>query len=141
LFEIVDYQYKTCLYSQAVDHPYLVVYSKTSTSLANDQNSTFDSSTTKNVCSLCNDESDDPVSTSCGHTFCRGCIQEYTSTSGQSLCPSCLKPLTIDFTGRRNGNNQENTNKIKGYKRSSILSKINLDEFQTSTKIDALGVD
>lgn len=123
---------------QAVDHPYLVVYSKTSTSLANDQNSTFDSSTAKNVCSLCNDESDDPVSASCGHTFCRGCIQEYTSTSGQSLCPSCLKPLTIDFTGRRNGNNQENTNKIKGYKRSSILSKINLDEFQTSTKIDAL---
>ena len=46
---------------QAVDHPYLVVYSKTSTSLANDQNSTFDSSTAKNVCSLCNDESDDPV--------------------------------------------------------------------------------
>lgn len=123
---------------QAVDHPYLVVYSKTSMSLANGQNNTFDSSTAKNVCSLCNDQCDDPVSASCGHTFCRGCIEEYTSTSGQSSCPSCSTPLTIDLTGRRNANKQENTNKIKGYRRSSILSKINLDEFQTSTKIDAL---
>jgi len=98
----------------------------------------FDLSTTKNVCSLCNDQCDDPVSASCGHTFCSGCIEEYTSTSGQSSCPSCSTPLTIDLTGSRNANKQENTNKIKVYRRSSILSKINLDEFQTSTKIDAL---
>lgn len=123
---------------QAVDHPYLVVYSKTSMPTVNDQNGTFVSSSAKNVCSLCNDQADDPVIASCGHTFCRGCIQEYTSTSGQYSCPSCLKPLTIDLTGRRNANNQETTNKIKGYKRSSILGKIDLQEFQTSTKIDAL---
>lgn len=123
---------------QAVDHPYLVVYSKTAMAHGNDQNGTFVSSSAKNVCSLCNDQSDDPVSASCGHTFCRGCIQEYTSTSGQSSCPSCLKPLTIDLTGRRNANNQETTNKINGYRRSSILGKIDLQEFQTSTKIDAL---
>eukprot|EP01018_Ginkgo_biloba_P009937 Gb_29852 [translate_table: standard] len=123
---------------QAVDHPYLVVYSGSSASLSNDQNIAFDSSSTKEICGICHDPSEDPVSTACGHTFCRDCIQEYTSVSGQSLCPSCSKPLTIDLTVRKNANNQDNANKVKGYKRSSILNRINLENFQTSTKIDAL---
>ncbi|XP_018552943.1 protein NLRC3-like isoform X10 [Lates calcarifer] len=36
-------------------------------------------------CALCQDVLKDPVSTSCGHWFCRQCI----TSSGDSLCPHC----------------------------------------------------
>ncbi|KAM9332673.1 NACHT, LRR and PYD domains-containing protein 3-like [Pholidichthys leucotaenia] len=43
-------------------------------------------------CSLCQDILKDPVSTSCGHWFCRQCISSYrdqSASSGASSCPQC----------------------------------------------------
>uniref|UniRef100_A0A1A8ACL2 B30.2/SPRY domain-containing protein n=1 Tax=Nothobranchius furzeri TaxID=105023 RepID=A0A1A8ACL2_NOTFU len=43
-------------------------------------------------CSLCQDVLKDPVSTSCGHWFCRQCITSYwdqSAPSGLSSCPQC----------------------------------------------------
>ncbi|XP_049912355.1 ribonuclease inhibitor-like [Epinephelus moara] len=43
-------------------------------------------------CALCQDVLKDPVSTSCGHWFCRQCITSYwdqSATSGDSSCPQC----------------------------------------------------
>ncbi|XP_050934054.1 NLR family CARD domain-containing protein 3 isoform X19 [Lates calcarifer] len=43
-------------------------------------------------CSLCQDVLKDPVSTSCGHWFCRRCITSYwdqSGPSGGSSCPQC----------------------------------------------------
>ncbi|XP_030576408.1 NLR family CARD domain-containing protein 3-like isoform X3 [Archocentrus centrarchus] len=43
-------------------------------------------------CSLCQDVLKDPVSTSCGHWFCRQCISSYwdqCASSGDSSCPHC----------------------------------------------------
>ncbi|KAM9318215.1 protein NLRC3-like [Pholidichthys leucotaenia] len=43
-------------------------------------------------CSLCQDVLKDPVSTSCGHWFCRQCISSYwdqSASSGSSSCPQC----------------------------------------------------
>ncbi|XP_037830431.1 NLR family CARD domain-containing protein 3-like isoform X5 [Kryptolebias marmoratus] len=40
-------------------------------------------------CSLCQDVLKDPVSTSCGHRFCRCCITSYWDHSGPSSCPQC----------------------------------------------------
>uniref|UniRef100_A0A669C7J8 NACHT domain-containing protein n=1 Tax=Oreochromis niloticus TaxID=8128 RepID=A0A669C7J8_ORENI len=43
-------------------------------------------------CALCQDVLNDPVSTSCGHWFCRQCICSYwdqSSSSGDSSCPQC----------------------------------------------------
>ncbi|KAM8731895.1 protein NLRC3-like [Acanthopagrus schlegelii] len=45
-------------------------------------------------CSLCQDVLKDPVSTSCGHWFCRQCITSYwdqSASSGDSTCPQCGK--------------------------------------------------
>ncbi|XP_078020715.1 protein NLRC3-like isoform X5 [Epinephelus lanceolatus] len=45
-------------------------------------------------CSLCQDVLKDPVSTSCGHWFCRQCISSYwdqSASSGDSSCPQCGK--------------------------------------------------
>ncbi|XP_030253954.1 NACHT, LRR and PYD domains-containing protein 12-like [Sparus aurata] len=43
-------------------------------------------------CTLCQDVLKDPVSTSCGHWFCRQCISSYwdqSASSGDSSCPQC----------------------------------------------------
>ncbi|XP_050930789.1 NACHT, LRR and PYD domains-containing protein 12 isoform X2 [Lates calcarifer] len=43
-------------------------------------------------CALCQDVLKDPVSTSCGHWFCRQCITSYwdqSGPSGDSSCPQC----------------------------------------------------
>ncbi|XP_074475945.1 protein NLRC3-like [Sebastes fasciatus] len=43
-------------------------------------------------CALCQDVLKDPVSTSCGHRFCRQCITSYwdqSASSGDSSCPQC----------------------------------------------------
>ncbi|KAG7466610.1 NLRC3-like isoform X1 [Solea senegalensis] len=43
-------------------------------------------------CPLCQDVLKDPVSTSCGHRFCRRCISSYWDQSGppgDSCCPQC----------------------------------------------------
>ncbi|XP_025760338.1 NACHT, LRR and PYD domains-containing protein 12 isoform X2 [Oreochromis niloticus] len=43
-------------------------------------------------CALCQDVVKDPVSTSCGHWFCRQCICSYwdqSASSGDSSCPQC----------------------------------------------------
>ncbi|XP_030253946.1 NACHT, LRR and PYD domains-containing protein 14-like [Sparus aurata] len=45
-------------------------------------------------CSLCKDVLKDPVSTSCGHWFCRQCITSYwdqSASSEHSSCPQCGK--------------------------------------------------
>ncbi|XP_030253861.1 NACHT, LRR and PYD domains-containing protein 12-like, partial [Sparus aurata] len=45
-------------------------------------------------CSLCQDVLKDPVSTSCGHWFCRQCITSYwdqSTSSEHSSCPQCGK--------------------------------------------------
>uniref|UniRef100_A0A3Q1J4Q9 NACHT domain-containing protein n=1 Tax=Anabas testudineus TaxID=64144 RepID=A0A3Q1J4Q9_ANATE len=45
-------------------------------------------------CTLCEDVLKDPVSTSCGHWFCRQCITSYwdqSGSSGDSSCPQCGK--------------------------------------------------
>ncbi|MCJ8747095.1 hypothetical protein PDJAM_G00149540 [Pangasius djambal] len=45
------------------------------------------------TCSICTEFLKDPVSTSCGHTYCRSCITKYQAQSehGESACPKCGK--------------------------------------------------
>lgn len=127
---------------QAVDHPYLVVYSRTGSAPSNQSDDTVDAMHAEPICRICNDPVEDAVTTACRHTFCKLCINEYISAAGSDQappCPVCQNSLTVDLTGLKKSSSQlENMTKVKGYKRSSIVHRINLDEFQTSTKIDAL---
>uniref|UniRef100_A0A8C9XJB0 Uncharacterized protein n=1 Tax=Sander lucioperca TaxID=283035 RepID=A0A8C9XJB0_SANLU len=43
------------------------------------------------LCSICLDVFTDPVSTPCGHNFCKNCITEHWNTNDQYLCPMCNK--------------------------------------------------
>uniref|UniRef100_A0AAR2M3M1 E3 ubiquitin-protein ligase TRIM39-like n=1 Tax=Pygocentrus nattereri TaxID=42514 RepID=A0AAR2M3M1_PYGNA len=40
-------------------------------------------------CSICLDVFTDPVSTPCGHNFCRICLKEYWDSSSRCQCPLC----------------------------------------------------
>ncbi|XP_053191586.1 E3 ubiquitin-protein ligase TRIM21-like [Scomber japonicus] len=42
-------------------------------------------------CCICLDVFIDPVSTPCGHNFCKNCINEHWNSSDQYLCPMCKK--------------------------------------------------
>ncbi|KAL6656595.1 hypothetical protein ACP70R_004375 [Stipagrostis hirtigluma subsp. patula] len=119
---------------QAVDHPYLVAYSKTAAlreGLKN-ENESMDSQ-----CGICHNVAEDVVVTSCDHAFCKTCLIDYSATLGNVSCPSCSKPLTVDLTSNNSG--EKATPKVKGRKSSGILGRLkNLADFKTSTKIDAL---
>ncbi|XP_044198507.1 E3 ubiquitin-protein ligase TRIM39-like [Thunnus albacares] len=41
------------------------------------------------LCSICLDVFTDPVSTPCGHNFCKNCINEHWNSNDQYSCPMC----------------------------------------------------
>uniref|UniRef100_A0A8C9XUI1 Uncharacterized protein n=1 Tax=Sander lucioperca TaxID=283035 RepID=A0A8C9XUI1_SANLU len=47
------------------------------------------------LCSICLDVFTDPVTTSCGHNFCKNCITEHWNNNDQYLCPMCQEGFTI----------------------------------------------
>ncbi|KAL5573355.1 hypothetical protein UlMin_022952 [Ulmus minor] len=120
---------------QAVDHPYLVVYSATA---AMRNASKVDTDSEEQLCGICHDPAEDLVVTSCEHVFCKACLINYSASLGQVSCPSCPKLLTVDWTKSVDADKKTSKTTIKGFRSSSILNRIQLDNFQTSTKIEAL---
>ncbi|KAJ3670458.1 hypothetical protein LUZ60_010782 [Juncus effusus] len=121
---------------QAVDHPYLVIYSKTAELPEGLNPDDVTDDVSKSTCGICHSAPDDPVVTSCEHIFCKTCLIDYSSSLGDISCPTCSKPLTVDLTSK---NSEKRGTKVKGFKSASILNRLNdLSDFKTSTKIDAL---
>ncbi|XP_049428133.1 E3 ubiquitin-protein ligase TRIM21-like isoform X3 [Epinephelus fuscoguttatus] len=46
------------------------------------------------LCSICLDVFTDPVSTPCGHNFCKNCITEHWNISDRCQCPLCKEVFT-----------------------------------------------
>ncbi|XP_030265603.1 E3 ubiquitin-protein ligase TRIM21-like [Sparus aurata] len=46
------------------------------------------------LCSICLDVFTDPVTTSCGHNYCKTCITEHWNQTDQYLCPMCKEVFT-----------------------------------------------
>ncbi|KAK9151700.1 hypothetical protein Syun_010009 [Stephania yunnanensis] len=101
---------------QAVDHPYLVNFSYAS--VLHNKSSDND----EPECSICSQPAAEPVD----------CLEEIADDQGQTTCPTCGKQMSP-----RNRSSKPN---VKGFKSSSILKKIRLEDFQTSTKIEALAL-
>ncbi|XP_041646436.1 NLR family CARD domain-containing protein 3-like [Cheilinus undulatus] len=54
-------------------------------------------------CALCQEILRDPVTTSCGHWFCRQCISSYwdqSALSGESSCPQCGKRAQLQISSQ-----------------------------------------
>ncbi|KAF3589210.1 hypothetical protein F2Q69_00025895 [Brassica cretica] len=120
---------------QAVDHPYLVVYSQSSGANAN----LNDENKKEHECGLCHEPAKDSVVTSCAHVFCKACLIDFSASLGKVSCPKCSKLLTMGWTTNADTEQQaESKTTLKGFRASSIMNQINLNDFQTSTKIEAL---
>ena len=76
--------------------------------------------------------------TECDHVFCKNCMIDYSYSLGQMACPSCSELVNADFISSPDVGNQIGETTIKGIKSSSILNRIQLENFHTSTKIEAL---
>ncbi|XP_076849601.1 E3 ubiquitin-protein ligase TRIM39-like [Brachyhypopomus gauderio] len=46
------------------------------------------------MCSVCLDEFTDPVTTPCGHNFCKTCLTQYWDNSPHCICPLCKEKFT-----------------------------------------------
>ncbi|XP_076894617.1 ATP-dependent helicase rhp16-like [Bidens hawaiensis] len=120
---------------KAADHPYLVEYSTSAVARGTGKNKYNN----EQACGVCHDVAEEPVVTSCEHLFCKSCLINFSACFGQPACPSCSKPLTVDFSANNHDQEtQKPKSSLKGFKSSSILNRIPLENFQTSTKIDAL---
>ncbi|XP_059450691.1 ATP-dependent helicase rhp16-like isoform X1 [Corylus avellana] len=119
---------------QAVDHPYLVVYSRTaalrSGNMVNNDNS-------ERVCGICHHPAEDPRDTASEHFLLNAVLIGVYASLGQAFCSSCSNLFTVDSPKNGDGDHASKTT-IKGFRSSSILNRIQLDDFQTSTKIEAL---
>lgn len=132
---------------QAVDHPYLILYSKTSRNFNMDDayaqpvvtvpalNKPEVDDADEDPCSFCKDTLEDPVVAECGHSFCRSCIKLYMSTivaDAAITCPSCDKALTIQVDEQVPDTKVEKLAK----NRKGILSRLpSIDNFQSRYKI------
>jgi DNA repair protein RAD16 len=154
---------------QAVDHPYLVIYSNsqgnnsaiTAAAAAADEASrsrraaltqSAEEDDRAPCCGLCQDPIEDPVKTVCDHWFCRACIMDYLGTvssaalanSSGLCCPDCNQPLTLFLADNNNADDQLSSNFTNSIwneskrRRKGILDKIDLRNFQSSTKTEAL---
>ncbi|XP_033481006.2 E3 ubiquitin-protein ligase TRIM21-like [Epinephelus lanceolatus] len=48
-------------------------------------------------CSICLDVFTDPVSTPCGHNFCKNCITKHMDTDDKCQCPMCKKTVETEI--------------------------------------------
>lgn len=146
---------------QAVDHPYLIVHSKRSAVRMQGQQAVAVANGTVD-CEMCHEApTDRVVSSCCGSGFCRSCVIEYLSVGGgeNTPCPSCRNPFTIDLNQASKDTVDDGTlalpdsrseslsssnagvpslKEISHVATGSILRRINLAEFATSTKIEVL---
>ncbi|KAJ2008596.1 DNA repair protein rad16 [Coemansia thaxteri] len=111
------------------------------------------------VCSICNEEAEDPILSRCKHVFCRIDAQMYVDGADDSTelrCPMCYAMFDIDLvqpemkhslggSGSRGGGGDGgtlmetmmSTPHTVDYKRS-IVNRINMQNWKSSTKIEAL---
>lgn len=110
----------------AANHPDLVI-----TKLALDA----DSSKESHVCCICQEEAEDAIMSKCKHVFCREDARMFIQSSPDAniSCPSCFKSLQIDLT-----QSELEAPTSLTTTRKSIVNYINLKEWRSSTKIEAL---
>ncbi|KAI9505438.1 DNA repair protein rad16 [Coemansia spiralis] len=111
------------------------------------------------VCTICNEEAEDPIMSRCKHVFCRVDAQMYINSAEESAvlrCPMCYALFEIDLTQpemnvQRSTNNSGeglggnatlmetmmSTPRTTEYRRS-IVNRIDMKRWRSSTKIEAL---
>ncbi|KAF3927107.1 hypothetical protein AA313_de0207605 [Arthrobotrys entomopaga] len=108
---------------QMADHPDLVLKRH-----AEDGNNNL-------VCCICDEEAEEAIKSKCHHTFCRMCVMNYLKSytgPGHPDCPHCHISLNIDITQPAL---EADYNLVK---KGSIINRIDINNWRSSTKIEAL---
>ncbi|KAJ1766388.1 DNA repair protein rad16 [Coemansia sp. RSA 1813] len=136
----------------AANHPDLLRLKVNSARVGCDSDDTL-------VCAICNEEAEDPIVSRCKHVFCRVDAQMYITGAGDEAaailrCPMCYAVFDIDLTQPEMQVRQTITNHSGGdgatlmetmmstphtteYRRS-IVNRIDMRQWRSSTKIEAL---
>lgn len=87
------------------------------------------------ICCICDEPAEQPIRSRCHHEFCRQCARDYVNSCeqyGQPDCPRCHIPLAIDFE------QPDIQQREEGVKKSSIINRIQMENWTSSTKIEML---
>ncbi|CAF9914797.1 MAG: DNA repair protein rad16 [Alectoria fallacina] len=89
------------------------------------------------VCSICDETAEEPIRSRCHHEFCRKCAKDYSRSFEDETpdCPRCHIPLTIDWDQPDIEQDEDNV------KKSSIINRIKMEDWTSSTKIEMLVYD
>ena len=87
------------------------------------------------ICSICDEPAEEAIRSNCRHDFCRQCAKDYVRSfeAGSVVdCPRCHIALSIDF--EQPDIEQEDS----GVKKNSIVNRIKMENWTSSTKIEML---
>ncbi|WPG97319.1 Hypothetical protein R9X50_00009300 [Acrodontium crateriforme] len=88
------------------------------------------------VCNICDEVAYEAIRSQCKHDFCRVCVKSYLqSTEDNADCPRCHIPLSIDL-------DQPEIEQVEdAHKKGSIVNRIDMNNWTSSTKIEMLVYD
>lgn len=84
------------------------------------------------VCCICDEPAEDTVRSRCKHDFCRACVASYVHSTDEPDCPRCHIPLSIDLEQPEIEQDQSLV------KKSSIINRIKMENWTSSSKIELL---
>jgi DNA repair protein RAD16 len=91
------------------------------------------------ICNICDEPAEEAIRSRCHHEFCRSCVKSYVQScegdGGVADCPRCHIPLTIDFEQPDIEQDEEQV------KKTSIINRIKMENWTSSTKIEMLVYD
>ncbi|KAH6658311.1 SNF2 family N-terminal domain-containing protein [Truncatella angustata] len=83
-------------------------------------------------CCICDEPAEEAIRSKCKHDFCRACAKSYVNSQDQPDCPTCHIPLSIDL---EQPEIEQDENLVK---KSSIINRINMQKWTSSSKIELL---
>jgi DNA repair protein RAD16 len=84
------------------------------------------------VCCICDEPAEEAIRSKCKHDFCRTCAKSYLLSSEQPDCPQCHIPLSIDLEQPEIEQDEDQV------KKSSIINRIKMENWTSSSKIELL---
>lgn len=84
------------------------------------------------VCCICDEPAEDTIRSRCKHDFCRTCVSAYIKSTDEPDCPRCHIGLVIDLE------QPEIEQDEAMVKKSSIINRIKMENWTSSSKIELL---
>ena len=86
-------------------------------------------------CCICDEIAEEAIRSVCRHDFCRECAKNYLKSSENPDCPQCHIKLSIDI---EQPDIEQDDAMVK---KSSIINRIKMEDWTSSSKIEALVHD